>query len=129
MQRPAEERRMSPFSIPKLRMPDYGLLPTQIPQSRAAEQAKAVVGAAIDAAQQATDGQTPRVVHPAPTALPGMRTPFAVPTQTFGEVSPTFLPQETESIWDRLFKNIVQGVISAIGWHVYSLARMVDFFA
>lgn len=126
MQQKTNERKLvNPFTIPSLRGPG---LPTQHPQARTAEQVKAGLNAAVDAAQRTVDAHTPRVVQPAKDAPPGMRTPFAAVAQTFGEVSPTFLPQEGESIWDRLWKNIVQGLISTIGWHIYNMARVIDFF-
>jgi hypothetical protein len=126
---PEPERRFTnPFAGQMLRMPDYRTQPTQLPQARAVDQAKAAATAAVDAAAAAVAAQAPQVVVPPVDNPPGMRTPFAAAMNFIGEMSPTFLPQENEDIFERLFKNIVQGMISAIGWQLYNLARVADLF-
>lgn len=60
-----------------------------------------------------------------------MRTPYVAPTgiQPGGEMTPTFLPREGESLIGRFGKNAAQGALGSIGWQLYNLARSVDFFA
>ncbi len=65
-----------------------------------------------------------------PSEWPGaMRTPYAGPTPAHaGGVTPTFLPEDDESVWSRLGKNIFQGWIGSTGWHTFDYARTVDLF-
>jgi len=42
--------------------------------------------------------------------------------------SPTFLPHEEEGVIHRLGKNIAQGWISGVGWHMFDMTNHVDFF-
>ena len=58
----------------------------------------------------------------------GMRTPYVTPSRTGGGITPTFLPGEEEGIFERLAKNIGQGLIGATGWHIFEMAQSVDFF-
>lgn len=116
---------LQPF--PTLRPPNYSTLPTRLPQT--GEQVKAALNAAVDTAQKVVDAQMPRAVVPPKDAPLGLRTPFAAQLHYIGEMSPTFLPLDGEDILERLMKNIVQGMISAIGWHVYSYTRTVDLFS
>lgn len=58
-----------------------------------------------------------------------MRTPYASATTLHGGgVSPTFLPREGENLFERLGKNILQGALSACGWHIFDYTRAVDIF-
>lgn len=74
-------------------------------------------------------GPYPTPVHPPQQYPQSMQTQFAAPIPFHaGGITPTFLPEDDESIVSRLFKNIGQGMIGSSGWHVFDLARTVDFF-
>lgn len=74
-------------------------------------------------------GGIPQVVVPAPSAPSGTRTPYAAPTAFSGDFFPTYMPDEDESVWSRLFKNMFQGILAAIGWAIWNYCRTVDLFA
>lgn len=58
-----------------------------------------------------------------------MQTPYAAPQPvSYGGASPTFLPVQNETVWERLFKNVTQGFFNAAGWQVFELTRNVDMF-
>lgn len=118
--------RVTPFEVP-----DLGRLPTQMPrggqptpQGVTPQQAAAAQRAAQQAAAQ---GFWTNTVIPPDDAPPGMRTPHMA-SSFFGDVSPTFLPGEGESTLERLLLNILQGMISAIAFHVWNFLRSVDLF-
>jgi hypothetical protein len=127
---PAQQQTQQPWRGPGFKIPDLGRLPTQMPPNaaQAAAQAKARVGAAVDAAAAAAGPQWPGTVIPPKDAPPGMRTPH-IGTSFTGDVSPTFLPEEGQSTFERLLLNILQGLIAAIGWHIWNFCRSVDLFA
>lgn len=124
------------FEIPKLdfSLGDFGLPNmTQIPQAK--EEEKPAKPKTVEEHVRATvaeflrDHDSRRVAQPLDGALPGMRTPFLSGSQKHAEASPpTFLPTGVESTWDRLFKNIVQGIIAAIGFAIWQFARTIDLF-
>lgn len=69
------------------------------------------------------------IYRPPPDYPPAAATPYAAPRHPYvGGVSPTFIPEEGESTWARLGKNAVQGMFSAVGWHVFDYANHVDLF-
>ena len=115
------------IEIPKLsfKLGDYGLpIETQLPQTptrQIQEHAKTALEQAVRARMGAT--------APSAEALPGMQTPYVAHTHHQAEVAPpTFLPQAGESTWDRLLKNIIQGMIAAFGWAIWKFAKTVDLF-
>jgi hypothetical protein len=71
----------------------------------------------------------PQAITP-PTQFPQtMQTQYAAPIPFHaGGITPTFLPANGESVWSRLGKNVAQGMIGSTGWHIFDLARTVDFF-
>lgn len=42
--------------------------------------------------------------------------------------SPTFIPTKKEGVFTRLGKNIAQGWVAALGWHLFDMAQQVDMF-
>lgn len=51
------------------------------------------------------------------------------PEATFvSGMSPTYVPAQHESVWMRLFHNIANGVIAALGYHLLQMAQHVDIF-
>lgn len=71
----------------------------------------------------------PYPVQPPSEWPSAMQTPYAGPTSALaGGITPTFLPQEGDSIMGRLARNIVQGWIGSAGWHTFDYARSVDMF-
>lgn len=71
----------------------------------------------------------PTPVQPPQQFPQAMQTQFAAPIPFHaGGVSPTFLPDDDESILSRLGKNIGQGMIASTGWHIFDFARNVDMF-
>lgn len=70
----------------------------------------------------------PRAVMPDGDAPRGMRSAFASRTPGYGEIAPTFLPSATESPWKRLFKNVAQGILAAIGFTLWNYCRTIDLF-
>lgn len=133
--------------------PDWGNLRTQIPTSERAERPEAPKEAEPVRArpwprqtyrETAEAMRTPpvvlvnegcvgpsqfgRVVLPNPGSLRGLRTPFVAPGEHHAELVPTFLPDEVESTWERLGKNLAQGMIAACGWALYNYCRNVDLF-
>lgn len=80
-------------------------------------------------------GGAPYPIHvPTPVQPPAqfpqaMQTPFAAPVPFhMGGVSPTFIPDGDEGIFERLAKNVGQGMIASAGWHVFDFSRNVDMF-
>lgn len=43
-------------------------------------------------------------------------------------ISPTWLPEKDEGIFERLSANIGNGFVAALGWHLWSFAQHVDIF-
>lgn len=86
----------------------------------------------------ATAPQGPRYDQPTTFPTPiippdhfpeAMRTPYASATPVYGGgTSPTFLPGSGENVFERLTKNMVQGALSAAGWHIFDFTRAVDLF-
>lgn len=70
----------------------------------------------------------PRAVMPDGDAPRGMRSAFASRTPGYGEIAPTFLPTASESPWKRLFKNVAQGILAAIGFTLWNYCRTIDLF-
>lgn len=71
----------------------------------------------------------PTPIQPPQQFPQAMQTQFAAPIPFHaGGVSPTFLPDDGESVFSRLGKNIGQGMIASTGWHVFDFARTVDMF-
>lgn len=71
----------------------------------------------------------PTPIQPPQQFPQAMQTQFASPIPFHaGGVSPTFLPDNDESILSRLGKNIGQGMIASTGWHIFDFARTVDMF-
>lgn len=71
----------------------------------------------------------PTPVQPPQQFPQAMQTPFAAPIPFHaGGISPTFLPDHDEGIFSRLGKNVGQGMIASVGWHVFDFARNVDMF-
>lgn len=80
--------------------------------------------------------------HTAPTTLPTRQVPQvpappADPTNPYLSTpraphtvgpSPTFLPNEADTVFNRLGKNVMQGWVSSLGWHLFDMAQQVDFF-
>lgn len=79
-------------------------------------------------------GMTPDPrVHATPVVPPsthpaGMQTPFAHDPMYAHQV-PIFMPATNEDIGLRLFLNILQGMIAAAGFTLFSYTRAVDLFA
>jgi hypothetical protein len=73
--------------------------------------------------------QLPYPVKPPAEWPSAMHTAYAgpVPVQ-HGGVTPTFLPQEGEGVFERLGKNVAQGLVGSTGWHIFDFARTVDLF-
>jgi hypothetical protein len=127
--KPTEPPAVNPFLMPPFRMPSLGGMPTQNPQAKPQEPSiSPTQRAQAEAAYRAREGQFPGATIPAENAPRGMRTPYAAVTSAYGEISPTFLPGENENIIDRLLKNILQGILAVIGWHLFNFARSVDLF-
>lgn len=57
-----------------------------------------------------------------------MRRPYVAPQPSSGEPTPTFLPETKEETFPRMIYNILQGMLGAIGWQIYSYLRSVDLF-
>lgn len=132
------EERRNPFLMPPFKMPGLGEMPTQIPQAKTAQATPVqtpTVNKLVEELQakinevRSSMGLFPGAVIPAVDAPHGMRTPYAAPTAVPAGVSPTYLPQEGESVWRRLLKNILQGLLAALGWHVFDYSRSIDLFA
>lgn len=71
----------------------------------------------------------PYPVQPPAEWPKAMQTPYAGPTSAMaGGITPTFLPQQGDSIAGRLMRNIIQGWIGSAGWHTFDYARSVDMF-
>lgn len=118
----AEPPAVNPFLMPPFRIPNLGGMPTQNPQAKQEPSINPTTRTPT------YEGQFPGATIPTENAPRGMRTPYAAAMPTNGEVSPTFLPGENENIIDRLLKNILQGILAVIGWHVWNFARTVDLF-
>jgi hypothetical protein len=73
-------------------------------------------------------GQIPRTMTTDRGSPPGTRSFFLRMLQHTGELFPTYTPREGESPWARLGKNIVQGVLSSIGFAIWNFCRGVDLF-
>lgn len=70
--------------------------------------------------------------YPTPASPPEdfptvMQTPFVAPTGV-PTTSPAFLPGEGEGIASRLTKNMTQGAMGAVAWHLFEFTRSVDMF-
>lgn len=99
--RPAEPL----FQVPQFRVPDFGRFATQLPRAKEA---------------------TPQARMP-PTPAYGA-TGTSPPNINWTEPSPSFHPRDGESTFERLFLNILQGVIAAIGWHIWRFCQTIDLF-
>ena len=64
---------------------------------------------------------------PPEDAPEAMRTKYVAPS-TNRHVSPTFIPEEGEGVFSRLGRNIVQGAVNSLGWHVFDYSLHVDMF-
>jgi hypothetical protein len=136
-------------TLPSFRVGNFGMpTETQMPRAQEPQPATAprptVVGQVLNAAAQQVksampstpelsaqvraNGQFPSAYVPLKDALPAMRSAFAAPHPSNGELSPTFLPNEGESTWSRLLKNILQGMLAALGWVLWNYARTIDLF-
>jgi hypothetical protein len=103
------------IEVPAIRQPDLSRIATSIPQRTQT--------------QQHYEAQYPQPVIPPPEYPKAMRTPYASATPVYqGGVSPTFLPRDNEEVFGRLGKNMLQGVLAGIGWHIYDYSRSVDLF-
>lgn len=100
---------------------DFNKMGTTIPRAGGTPQQQAAQGA-----QQA---RNPRVFYPPPNSPPGMRTPYVESDAWGGEASPSWTPKEGESPWDRMFLNVIQGIISIIGYHIWQFTRRIDLFS
>lgn len=125
------------FKAHEFKVPDLSELPTKLPSARPVVTPRpAAPPAATPPAPAAPTGPTVvgpatqfnQVVMPSSEAPPGMRSSYAAPTAGFAETAPTFTPREGESTWGRLWKNVVQGVIAAIGWALWNYCRTIDLF-
>lgn len=45
-----------------------------------------------------------------------------------GAMSPTFRPREGDNVLARLMRNVGNGLVGAVGWHLWSYAQHVDIF-
>lgn len=80
-----------------------------------------------------TREESPVLPGPAVVTPPGhypvtMQTPYGAPHPMAGLMTPTFLPKERHDIFPRLFANMAQGALGAMGWQVLDYARSVDIF-
>lgn len=140
-----KQQRVNPFVLPPLQVPRLEDLPTQqgttqpvITPAPAAQPQHTVVPAAVanNITQRINNLNTmlesiwPVVMQAPPNpATHATSTPFASYVPPGPEISPTFMPHSEESTWSRLLRNVVQGVIAAIGWHLYNGSRSMDFFS
>lgn len=62
------------------------------------------------------------------TKNPYLDTPRILSPTRAGMHSPTFLPKKKEGWLLRLGKNMLQGVVSAFGWHMHDFSSNVDLF-
>lgn len=93
------------------------------------EVAKAVAATPTGRRMRGPKGKRfPRAVMPDGDAPRGMRSAFASRTPSYGEIAPTFLPNAAESPWKRLFKNVAQGILAAIGFTLWNYCRTIDLF-
>ena len=99
------------------RIPSYQQVPFSLPTKKAGG-----VG-------QEVANEHPRPVVPPEDYPKSMQTPFVHSGyQQMGGMTPTFLPDDEEGVFTRLVKNMGQGAIGSSGWHIFDLARSVDFF-
>lgn len=68
------------------------------------------------------------VIQPPESWPEAARTPYVVQRTVVGETTPVYLPESHESVWSRLIKNIIQGMVGALGRHILEMAMNVDFF-
>jgi hypothetical protein len=114
--------------LPAFRGPNFSGMPTQHPQATTPRDAvRAKVAEVMESALHGAEAYVPHVVSPGVDAPPGMRTPFVGTAET--AASPTFIPREGQSTFERLFFNILQAIIAAIGYQVWSFARSIDIFS
>ena len=140
------------FRRHRVNAPDWGNLETKIPMAERdasggeveapqreaprprhtyAEQARAMSEPPVVLVNEGCVGpsQFGRVVLPNPGSLRGLRTPFVAPSEHYGgEIVPTYLPDESENTWERMGKNMAQGMLAAAGWVLYNYCRNVDLF-
>ena len=123
----------SPMSWGDYRNRERANLPTTMAAARGAPASGAAGARPAQQLQQYPSNPYP-VYPPTPVRPPdqyptAMQTQYAAPVPFHaGGITPTFLPDDDESIAERLLKNIGQGMIGSTGWNVFDLARTVDFF-
>lgn len=110
--------------LPLFRAPDLSELPTH--HAQAVNEVQRRIGGAVAAAAAEVGAHAPAVVHPKKDAPPGMRSAFL--EHDIGGMAPAFLPKKGQSTVDRLMKNIVQSIIAAIGYAIWSFTRRTDLF-
>lgn len=123
--RPVEQEGF--IKLPTFRGTNFGGLPTQHPQATARDAIRAKVAEVVESTLHSAEAYAPHVVSPGPSAPPGMRTPFVGNVES--AASPTFIPSEGQSTIERLFFNVLQAIIAAIGYQIWSFARNIDIFS
>ena len=112
-------------------------MPTSIPakRGRSARPPNASQAVPYYAQARAQQNQYPSqgaTYYPTPAEPPAefpveMRTPFVAPSGV-ATTSPSFLPVNGEGLAGRLTKNMAQGAMGAVAWHLFEFTRSVDMF-
>lgn len=119
--RPTQSTALYPRSaapnMPAPSNPTYGRpmgMPTTLPQA----QQRTPFG---------TPAHAPVPIMPPEAYHSSMQSPYANHPHV-GVMTPVFLPEQDESIFGRIMKNVVQGAIGSTGWHFYGFMSSVDIF-
>jgi len=71
----------------------------------------------------------PYPVQPPPEWPIAMQSAYVGPSPVMtGGITPTFLPAPGEHPFARLARNMANGVVGALGWQTFDLARSIDMF-
>lgn len=116
-------------SQPTSKSPVTGTLDTSLPRIIDPLLDRDKYSGVIDRARTVMPSPQDKAPSAEPAPLPpALQTPYAAPMPHHGMMTPTFLPVRQEDVFPRLFSNVAQGMVGAVGHHLLDYARVVDMF-